>query len=122
MGAHLARRYLWDAETEPDPLHMPTFPAEMGLPQRRPRVMVATASQLAQARIPLEQRDFCAHHLLKFLRCQRDNFPLPWGCSELRHHWDSCQHEDYVMCMKGCGDTEGDTEGDTGVLVPVAVT
>ncbi|NXM24814.1 NDUB7 dehydrogenase, partial [Oxyruncus cristatus] len=100
MGAHLTRRYLWDAETEPDPLQMPTFPAEMGLPQRRPRVMVASASQLAQGRVPLEQRDFCAHHLLRLLRCHRDNFPLPWGCHELRHHWDSCEHEDYVMRMK----------------------
>lgn len=37
MGAHLARRYLADAETEPDPLNMPSFPAQLGLPERRPR-------------------------------------------------------------------------------------
>uniref|UniRef100_A0A8C3JQ92 Uncharacterized protein n=1 Tax=Calidris pygmaea TaxID=425635 RepID=A0A8C3JQ92_9CHAR len=37
MGAHLARRYLGDAETEPDPLQMPTFPPELGLPRRAPR-------------------------------------------------------------------------------------
>ncbi|NXP74726.1 NDUB7 dehydrogenase, partial [Ramphastos sulfuratus] len=100
MGAHLARRYLGDAETEPDPLQMPTFPPHLGLPERRPRVMVASAEQLAEARVPLEQRDFCAHHLLRLLRCRRDAFPLPWLCHELRHHWDSCQHHDYVMRMK----------------------
>ncbi|NXD46564.1 NDUB7 dehydrogenase, partial [Copsychus sechellarum] len=62
--------------------------------------MVASAAQLAQGRVPLEQRDFCGHHLLRLLRCHRDNFPVPWGCHELRHAWDSCQHEDYVMRMK----------------------
>ncbi|XP_063037952.1 NADH dehydrogenase [ubiquinone] 1 beta subcomplex subunit 7 [Melospiza melodia melodia] len=100
MGGHLSRRYLWDAEAEPDPLHMPSFPAELGMPARRPRVMVASASQLSDARVPLEQRDFCGHHLVRLLRCQRDNFPVPWGCHALRHAWDSCQHEDYVMRMK----------------------
>ncbi|XP_058677392.1 NADH dehydrogenase [ubiquinone] 1 beta subcomplex subunit 7 isoform X1 [Ammospiza caudacuta] len=63
-------------------------------------VMVASASQLSDARVPLEQRDFCGHHLVRLLRCQRDNFPVPWGCHALRHAWDSCQHEDYVMRMK----------------------
>ncbi|XP_056366540.1 NADH dehydrogenase [ubiquinone] 1 beta subcomplex subunit 7 [Oenanthe melanoleuca] len=100
MGAHLARRYLWDAEGEPDPLHMPSFPAELGLPRRQPRAAVASAAQLAQGRVPLEQRDYCSHHLLRLLRCHRDNFPVPWGCHRLRHAWDACQHEDYVMRMK----------------------
>ncbi|NXF56320.1 NDUB7 dehydrogenase, partial [Oceanites oceanicus] len=62
--------------------------------------MVATAQQLADGRVPLDQRDFCAHHLLRLLRCQRDAFPLPWGCHALRHAWDACQHRDYVMRMK----------------------
>ncbi|NXR35722.1 NDUB7 dehydrogenase, partial [Zosterops hypoxanthus] len=97
---HLTRRYLWDAEAEPDPLNMPSFPADLGMPRRQPRAMVATAAQLAQGRVPLEQRDYCAHHLLRLLRCHRDNFPVPWGCHDLRHAWDSCQHEDYVMRMK----------------------
>ncbi|KAM6289216.1 NADH dehydrogenase [ubiquinone] 1 beta subcomplex subunit 7 [Aegotheles albertisi] len=100
MGAHLARRYLGDAEAEPDPLTMPTFPAQLGLPGRAPRAMVASAEQLAQGRVPLEQRDFCAHHLLRLLRCHRDAFPLPWHCQPLRHAWDTCQHHDYVMRMK----------------------
>ncbi|KAM6389900.1 NADH dehydrogenase [ubiquinone] 1 beta subcomplex subunit 7 [Rhynochetos jubatus] len=100
MGAHLARRYLGDAETEPDPLRLPTFPAELGLPRRAPRAMVASAEQLAGGRVPLEQRDFCAHHLLRLLRCHRDAFPAPWECQPLRHAWDACQHRDYVMRMK----------------------
>ncbi|XP_065521044.1 NADH dehydrogenase [ubiquinone] 1 beta subcomplex subunit 7 isoform X2 [Lathamus discolor] len=100
MGAHLARRYLGGADTEPDPLRVPTFPAELGMPQRRPRTMVASPEVLAAARLPLEQRDFCAHHLVKLLRCKRDAFPEPWRCRDLQHHWEACQHRDYVMRMK----------------------
>ncbi|XP_065511121.1 NADH dehydrogenase [ubiquinone] 1 beta subcomplex subunit 7 [Caloenas nicobarica] len=100
MGAHLARRYLGDGAAEPDPLQLPTFPPELGLPGRAPRVAVASAQQLAGARVPLEQRDYCGHHLLRLLRCHRDAFPVPWACHQLRHRWDSCQHHDYVMRMK----------------------
>lgn len=37
MGAHLARRYLWDAEVEPDPFNMPTFDPQLGFPERKER-------------------------------------------------------------------------------------
>ncbi|XP_064355323.1 NADH dehydrogenase [ubiquinone] 1 beta subcomplex subunit 7 [Dromaius novaehollandiae] len=99
MGAHLARRYL-GGEEEPDPLRMPSFPPTLGLPQRRPREMVASAEQLAAARVPLEQRDFCGHRLLELLRCQRDAFPRVPRCHPQRHAWQACQHHDYVMRMK----------------------
>ncbi|XP_065521043.1 NADH dehydrogenase [ubiquinone] 1 beta subcomplex subunit 7 isoform X1 [Lathamus discolor] len=62
--------------------------------------MVASPEVLAAARLPLEQRDFCAHHLVKLLRCKRDAFPEPWRCRDLQHHWEACQHRDYVMRMK----------------------
>ncbi|XP_061300430.1 NADH dehydrogenase [ubiquinone] 1 beta subcomplex subunit 7 [Pezoporus flaviventris] len=100
MGAHLARRYLGGADTEPDPLRVPSFPPELGMPERRPRAMVASPEVLAAARVPLEQRDFCAHHLVKLLRCKRDAFPEPWICRDLQHRWEACEHEDYVMRMK----------------------
>ncbi|XP_069737700.1 NADH dehydrogenase [ubiquinone] 1 beta subcomplex subunit 7 isoform X1 [Phaenicophaeus curvirostris] len=100
MGAHLARRYLRDPEVEPDPLRLPSFEPELGLGPRRPREVTVTAEALAGARVPLEQRDFCSAELLRLLRCQRDAFPLAWSCRDLRHHWDACQHRDYVMRMK----------------------
>lgn len=37
MGAHLGRRYLWDASVEPDPEKMPTFPPSYGFPERKER-------------------------------------------------------------------------------------
>ncbi|XP_033927954.1 NADH dehydrogenase [ubiquinone] 1 beta subcomplex subunit 7 [Melopsittacus undulatus] len=100
MGAHLARRYVGGADSEPDPLRMPTFPPDLGLPQRRPRAPPAPPEVLSLARLPLSQRDFCSHHLLALLRCRRETFPEPWSCGELKHQWDSCEHRDYVMRMK----------------------
>lgn len=47
MGAHLTRRYLWDASVEPDPEKMPSFPPNYGLPERKER------GEFAQARPPI---------------------------------------------------------------------
>ncbi|XP_065432271.1 NADH dehydrogenase [ubiquinone] 1 beta subcomplex subunit 7 [Chrysemys picta bellii] len=100
MGAHLVRRYLIDAEVEPDPLRMPTFDAHLGFPERKERVMVATQQQMNDANLPLEMRDYCAHYLIKLLKCKRDSFPNFLACDDEKHDWDYCQHLDYVMRMK----------------------
>ncbi|XP_063802431.1 NADH dehydrogenase [ubiquinone] 1 beta subcomplex subunit 7 [Pseudophryne corroboree] len=96
MGAHLARRYLGDA-SEPDPKTLRASPEG---PQFQERVMVATQEQMNQALIPVRQRDYCAHHLIKFMKCKRDMWPNIFGCKHERHEWDYCEHEDYVLRMK----------------------
>ncbi|XP_039628393.1 NADH dehydrogenase [ubiquinone] 1 beta subcomplex subunit 7 isoform X2 [Polypterus senegalus] len=63
-------------------------------------VMVATQEQMNLAQLPLEQRDYCAHHLMKLMKCKRDNWPNLMACQHERHDWDYCQHQDYVMRMK----------------------
>ncbi|XP_074059738.1 NADH dehydrogenase [ubiquinone] 1 beta subcomplex subunit 7 [Macrotis lagotis] len=100
MGAHLTRRYLGDAEVEPDPLRMPSFPPKYGFPERKERVMVATQQEMSDAQLTLEQRDYCAHHLIRFLKCKRDSFPNFLACGHEKHIWDLCQHQDYVSRMK----------------------
>ncbi|XP_001377045.1 NADH dehydrogenase [ubiquinone] 1 beta subcomplex subunit 7 [Monodelphis domestica] len=100
MGAHLARRYLWDAEVEPDPLKMPTFPPEYGFSERKEREMVATQQEMNDAQLMLKHRDYCAHHLIRLLKCKRDTFPNFLACGHEKHVWDLCQHEDYVGRMK----------------------
>ncbi|XP_060038411.1 NADH dehydrogenase [ubiquinone] 1 beta subcomplex subunit 7 [Erinaceus europaeus] len=100
MGAHLARRYFGDESVEPDPLRMPSFPPEYGFQGRREREMVATARQMSEAQLPLAQRDYCAHHLLRLLKCKRDAFPDILRCRPERHAWELCEHRDYVMRMK----------------------
>lgn len=100
MGAHLARRYLGDSSSEPDPLRMPTFSPDYGFPERKEREMVATQQQMDEAQLTLQQRDYCAHHLIRLLRCKRDHFPNFLACGHERHAWDHCEHLDYVKRMK----------------------
>uniref|UniRef100_A0A8D0F816 NADH dehydrogenase [ubiquinone] 1 beta subcomplex subunit 7 n=1 Tax=Strix occidentalis caurina TaxID=311401 RepID=A0A8D0F816_STROC len=78
-------------------------------------LMVATAEELARAQVPLEQRDFCAHHLLRLMRCHRDAFPVPWRCHDLRHAWDACQHHEYRGDTAGGTRGRGDTQGQWDV-------
>ncbi|XP_066469714.1 NADH dehydrogenase [ubiquinone] 1 beta subcomplex subunit 7 isoform X1 [Tiliqua scincoides] len=63
-------------------------------------VMIATQQQMNDAQLPLEQRDYCAHYLIKLMKCKRDKFPNIFGCKHERHDWDYCEHLDYVMRMK----------------------
>ncbi|XP_058513779.1 NADH dehydrogenase [ubiquinone] 1 beta subcomplex subunit 7 [Ochotona princeps] len=100
MGAHLARRYAGDPCAEPDPLRMPTFPPDYGFPERREREMVATQQQMSDAQLTLEQRDYCAHYLIRLLKCKRDSFPNFLACKHEQHDWDYCEHLDYVKRMK----------------------
>ncbi|KAJ8373201.1 hypothetical protein AAFF_G00270340 [Aldrovandia affinis] len=100
MGAHLFRSYVTESDTEPDPRKPPTFEPEFGFEERTEREMVATQQQLNDAMVPVLQRDYCAHHLLKLMKCKRDNWPNFLACKHERHDWDYCQHQDYVMRMK----------------------
>uniref|UniRef100_A0A4X2LYN6 NADH dehydrogenase [ubiquinone] 1 beta subcomplex subunit 7 n=1 Tax=Vombatus ursinus TaxID=29139 RepID=A0A4X2LYN6_VOMUR len=100
MGAHLTRCYLGDAEVEPDPLHMPTFPSDYGFQGRKERVMVATQREMNDAQLLLQQRDYCAHHLIRLLKCKPDCFPNFLACGREKHIWDLCEHRDHVGQMK----------------------
>ncbi|XP_037361916.1 NADH dehydrogenase [ubiquinone] 1 beta subcomplex subunit 7 isoform X2 [Talpa occidentalis] len=100
MGAHLGRRYLSDGSGEPDPLRMPTFPPDYGFPGRREREMVATQQEMNDAQLVLQQRDYCAHYLIRLLKCKRDSFPNFLACKHEQHDWDYCEHLDYVKRMK----------------------
>ncbi|XP_023085545.1 NADH dehydrogenase [ubiquinone] 1 beta subcomplex subunit 7 [Piliocolobus tephrosceles] len=100
MGAHLVRRYLGDTSVEPDPLQMPTFSPDYGFPERKEREMVATQQEMMDAQLKLQLRDYCAHHLIRLLKCKRDSFPNFLACKQERHDWHYCEHRDYVMRMK----------------------
>ncbi|XP_048473797.1 NADH dehydrogenase [ubiquinone] 1 beta subcomplex subunit 7 [Rhincodon typus] len=63
-------------------------------------VMIATQQEMNDAQLPLGQRDYCAHYLIKYLKCKRDMWPNFLECKHERHDWDYCEHEDYVMRMK----------------------
>uniref|UniRef100_H3A479 NADH dehydrogenase [ubiquinone] 1 beta subcomplex subunit 7 n=1 Tax=Latimeria chalumnae TaxID=7897 RepID=H3A479_LATCH len=94
MGAHLGRRYITERDTEPDPLRPPTFDPQLGFPDRKERVMIATQQQMNDAMLPLQQRDYCAHYLIKLMKCKRDNWPNFLACKHERHDWDYCEHQE----------------------------
>nr|XP_020772303.1 NADH dehydrogenase [ubiquinone] 1 beta subcomplex subunit 7 [Odocoileus virginianus texanus] len=62
--------------------------------------MVATQQEMNDAQLVLQQRDYCAHYLIRFLKCKRDNFPNFLACKHEQHDWDYCEHLDYVKRMK----------------------
>uniref|UniRef100_A0A8C7WW81 NADH dehydrogenase [ubiquinone] 1 beta subcomplex subunit 7 n=1 Tax=Oryzias sinensis TaxID=183150 RepID=A0A8C7WW81_9TELE len=94
MGAHLVRRYVTETDTEPDPARKFEFDPVVGFPERKEREMVATQEHMNLAHLSLEQRDYCAHHLLKLMKCKRDNWPNFLACKHERHDWDYCEHQD----------------------------
>ncbi|XP_035253072.1 NADH dehydrogenase [ubiquinone] 1 beta subcomplex subunit 7 [Anguilla anguilla] len=101
MGSHLVRSYITQPDTEPDPRKPSSFDPQHGFEdERKEREMVATQQQMSDALLPVVQRDYCAHHLLKLMKCKRDNWPNFLACKHERHDWDYCQHQDYVMRMK----------------------
>lgn len=55
-------------------------------------VMVATQQEMNDAQLTLEQRDYCAHHLIRLLKCKRDSFPNFLACKHEQHAWDHCEH------------------------------
>ncbi|KAK7161112.1 hypothetical protein R3I94_003943 [Phoxinus phoxinus] len=100
MGSHLVRSYITERDVAPDPRKPSEYDPNLGFGERKERVMVATQEQMNQAMLPVEQRDYCAHHLIKLMKCKRDNFPNFLACKHERHDWDYCEHVDYVMRMK----------------------
>ncbi|KAK2093559.1 NADH dehydrogenase 1 beta subcomplex subunit 7 ndufb7 [Saguinus oedipus] len=92
MGGLLVRRYVGDTSKEPDPLNFPTFPPDYGLPERKESEMVATQLEMMDAQLRLQLRDYCAHYLIRLLKCKRDNFPNILASKHERHEWEYCKH------------------------------
>lgn len=61
-------------------------------PDCAPAVMVATQQEMNDAQLKLDQRDYCAHYLIRLLKCKRDSFPNFLACKHERHDWDYCEH------------------------------
>ncbi|XP_044265168.1 NADH dehydrogenase [ubiquinone] 1 beta subcomplex subunit 7 [Tribolium madens] len=88
-------------EVTPGPNEKPTFDPLLGFENgRKERVMLATEEEMRSAKIPPEHRDYCAHHLLKYLSCRKDNWPWAVNCEHEKHVYSHCKYEDYVIRMK----------------------
>ncbi|KAK9889756.1 hypothetical protein WA026_007137 [Henosepilachna vigintioctopunctata] len=85
----------------PSPLDDPTFDPNLGFKKpRTERVMIATDEEMRSAKIPLANRDYCAHKLIEFKACRKENWPFPVKCQHEKHAYLTCQYEDFIMRMK----------------------
>lgn len=56
--------------------------------------MIATEEEMRSAKIPLEDRDYCAHLLLKFRDCRKANWPFAAKCHHEKHEYLDCQYDE----------------------------
>ena len=56
--------------------------------------MKVTQEEMADAKVPLHLRDYCAHLYIPLLKCRKDTYYVPWKCKKERHDWDECEYEE----------------------------
>ncbi|KAH7698567.1 NADH dehydrogenase 1 beta subcomplex subunit 7 [Aphelenchoides avenae] len=80
----------------------PTFDPLYGFPNgRKERVMKITDEEMDRWDLAPGLRDYCAHLLVPFLRCQRASAPFAGHmCADIRHKYDQCEYQDYLIRMK----------------------
>ncbi|XP_033111363.1 NADH dehydrogenase [ubiquinone] 1 beta subcomplex subunit 7-like [Anneissia japonica] len=100
MG-HYVSHYFTHPDTAPKLEADPTFDPLYGFPNgREERVMIATEEEMDNANLSWKDRDYCAHTLIAYKKCRRDDFPLGLNCGHAKHAYDQCEFEDYVLRMK----------------------
>jgi len=93
--------YIKSPDTMPDFRGEATFDPLYGFPRgRQERQMIATEAEMEDASLQAVDRDYCAHHLIDFLKCRKQKFPWVVSCKHERHVYEQCQYEDYVLRMK----------------------
>ena len=56
--------------------------------------MQVSQEEMAEAKVPLALRDYCAHLFIPLAKCRKENYYKPWKCKAEKHHWDECQFEE----------------------------
>ncbi|KAF7273196.1 NADH dehydrogenase (ubiquinone) B18 subunit [Rhynchophorus ferrugineus] len=102
MGNHLnGFKLYFHPEVTPGPKEEPTFDPLLGFPEgRKPREMKVTEAEMRSAKLPLRDRDFCAHLLIAFKDCRQREMPFVVKCSHEKHEYLNCKYEDYVIRAK----------------------
>lgn len=57
-------------------------------------VMVATVAEMESAKLSAEERDYCAHHLLNYRACRREEWPWVYRCHHEKHEYLTCEYEE----------------------------
>lgn len=56
--------------------------------------MKVTQEEMAEAKVPLHLRDYCAHLFIPLMNCRKETYYLPWKCKRERHEWEECEYEE----------------------------
>ncbi|XP_015750518.1 PREDICTED: NADH dehydrogenase [ubiquinone] 1 beta subcomplex subunit 7-like [Acropora digitifera] len=64
------------------------------------RVMKVTAKEMADAKLPLQGRDYCAHLLIPLLKCRKETYFMPWKCHHEKHLWERCEYDDLMYRVR----------------------
>lgn len=95
---------MYEQWTQPEyhlkPNEVPKFDPLMGAEDRKQKVSKLTEEEMRLARITPDQRDYCAHLLVDYLRCIRPVFPWVTKCNHERHVYDECLGKDLTDRMK----------------------
>jgi NADH dehydrogenase (ubiquinone) 1 beta subcomplex subunit 7 len=59
-------------------------------------VMIASEAEMVSAKIPLENRDYCAHKLITYQACRADVWPWAYKCVPEKHDYLNCELDEYV--------------------------
>lgn len=93
--------FYFHPEVTPGPDEEPTFDPMLGFPNgRKQREMKISEDELKAAKIPLKNRDYCAHLLMAFRVCRKDNFPFVVNCEHEKHAYLNCKYDDYIIRAK----------------------
>ena len=57
-------------------------------------VMKVTQKEMADAKLPLSGRDYCAHLLIPLLKCRKETYMVPWKCHHEKHLWERCEYDE----------------------------
>lgn len=56
--------------------------------------MIATEAEMESAKIDQEDRDYCAHLLIKYKACRSEVWPFVYQCHHERHEYQQCEYEE----------------------------
>merc|ERR1712150_110468 len=101
MGGHNYSTYVSNPDTSPNFNKAATFDSNYGFENgRKERKMMVTEEEMNSASLTKDQRDYCAHKVIEFLKCRHDMYPWVSRCSHEKHEFDQCQNDDYMHRMK----------------------
>ncbi|KAL1400260.1 hypothetical protein pipiens_007575 [Culex pipiens pipiens] len=88
-------RYVTNPDGTPVPLTQPSFDPNFGFAHaRKERVMIATEEEMEAAKVPLADRDYCAHKLIAYRACRADVWPWAYKCAHEKHDYLNCEYEE----------------------------